>query len=87
MYQFKRTGKVEDQLANILAATARLEEQATGVRRDVATLTATTTSALAGHEGRVSSLERSRANAKGWVKGLSVVSVIAAMAGYFGWGG
>ena len=73
------------ELTDILAATIRLEEQATGTRRDIAALTTSTTRALENHEKRVSSLEQSRATTKGWVKGISGVGLVGAIAGFFGW--
>ena len=71
------------ELVDILAATARLEEQAKGTRRDIAGLQNSTTTAFANHERRVSSLERSRATWKGWMKGLGGVGLLGAVAGFF----
>lgn len=72
----------EDHLIKILEATARLEEQTLGTRRDIEKLTTHTTTVLATHTTQISSLNRSRDRAKGWLKGAGwvgggVISILA----------
>ncbi len=78
---------MSEHLIKILAATARLEEQGVGLRRDVQELKQHTTTIMAGQAIQINGLERSRALAKGWVKGVSAVTVLAAIATFFGWDG
>lgn len=78
---------MDTQLSEILEATARLEEQGVGLRRDVQELKTGTAAVLSQHAIAINSLQRSRATFKGWAKGVSVVGVVLGAASYFRWGG
>lgn len=67
---------MDKDLAVILAATARLEEQGKGLRRDVQELKQHTSGVLALHQVAITSLQRSRASLTGWAKGVSAVTVL-----------
>ena len=83
---FKKAHNVDAKIAQILAATARLEEHGISLRRDVQELKTGTVAVLSQHAGAINSLQRSRANFRGWIKGVSIVSVLLGVLGYFGLG-
>ncbi len=73
-------------LAQIAEGVTRLEEQMTFVRRDVAKMEDRASSILAIHARKINSLEKARAQAVGWGKGLGVVSVLSGAIAFFKWG-
>ena len=76
-----------EQHIEVMASLARLEEQGKGMRRDLVALKASTDGHLANHYSRLASLERSRSTAKGWLKGVSAVGILAAIVSFFQVGG
>ncbi len=74
---------IDPTLAELLASSARVEEQVAGTRRDVAELKTLHHERLNVHSKRLGSLERSRAKMIGGSKVLGVVgSVLAALIGW-----
>lgn len=74
---------MDSHVAELLASSARVEEQIAGTRRDVAGLKTLHHERLNKHSDRLGSLERSRAKAFGMAKAASVIgSMITAFVGW-----